>query len=242
MKSSTFRILYTLKEMGYVQQGGVNGIYHLSPKLAALSRGTVSEPVFLEIVRPHLSRLRNEVWESVWLAQLRHGTVILVEVVEASHVLRLRYDIGDRCPWHATSLGKAIAAYLSPAELKFVLGDKRLPRFTRRTITRRSGLRAELVRARRDGLAVNNEETTEGAIIFGAPLFDSLGKAFAAVSVSVPTVRCSSPRRKAIIASLKKAGAALTAELARPRYRAPEPETTIGKLEIEHRKGIAVAG
>lgn len=242
VKSSTFRILYTLKELGYVQQAGVNGTYRPSPKLAALSRKAASEPAFLEIARPHLSRLRDEVWESVWLAQLRHGKVILVDVVEASHALRLRYDIGDQCPCHATSLGKAIAAHLSPPELECMLGKGKLRRFTRHTMTSRSRLRTELARARRNGFTVNNEETTEGAIIFGAPVLDVQGKVFAAMSVSVPTARCSPSRRKGIVAALKKAGIALGADLARLDYRAPEPETTVRSVKIGLRRKIVAAG
>ncbi|MGH9327642.1 MAG: IclR family transcriptional regulator [Terriglobia bacterium] len=241
VKSSAFRILYTLKEMGYVHQAEANEPYRPSPKLAALTRKTSSDPALLEIARPHLNRLRDEVWESAWLGQLRHGKVILVEVAEASHALRVRYEIGNRCPWHATSLGKAIAAHLSPAELEFALGEKELPRFTPHTITSRSRLREELARVRQDGFAVNAEETNTGATIFGAPVFDAQGRIFAAVSLGVPTARCSPPQRAAIIAALKKASGELKTDLARLGYRAPEPETTVRKIETRRRERMIAA-
>jgi IclR family acetate operon transcriptional repressor len=214
VKSSVYRILYTLKELGYVEQPSSNGTYRLTLKLLALSRKTALSPSLVNAVRPHLTKLRDELQESVWLAEQRAGAVILVDVVEARQPLRLSYGVGDRCPLHATALGKAIAAYMSAHELNLALGRVRLRRFTRHTITTRQQLVAELSRVRQQGFAVNEEETVEGAVIVGAPVLDSAGHAFAAISVSTLTVRCSAPKREKMIRAVQNAAAAITADLA----------------------------
>jgi len=220
VKSSVFRILYTLKELGYVEQAHPNGAYRLTVKALGLARSPALRPTLLNAVRPHLARLRDELQESVWLAELRGHTVLLVDVVEAAHRLRLSLDLGDACPLHASALGKAVAAWMPPEQLQAALGEGKLPAYTRKTLTRRSDLTAELARVRRQGYAVNAEETIEGAIVLGAPLFDARGRAFAAISVAAPTARCTSRKRERMIQAVKRTTAALSSELAGLGYRA----------------------
>ena len=61
--------------------------------------------------------LREKLDESVALAERLAESVILIDVLETSHPLRLTFHIGDDCPIHATALGKAVAAFLSSREL-----------------------------------------------------------------------------------------------------------------------------
>jgi DNA-binding IclR family transcriptional regulator len=148
--------------------------------------------------------------------------VILVDVAEAPQCLRLSLDVGDMCPLHATAVGKAIAAHMTPAALEAALGGGKLRRFTSHTISSRAALREELNRVRRRGYALNEEESIEGALLVGAPIFDSLGNAFAAVSVNALAARCSAEKRRAMIAAVKHAAEAITKELVDVGFRSAE--------------------
>ena len=64
-----------------------------------------------------------------------------------------------------------------------------LPRETPRTITDRGRLEDELNEIRSLGYAVDDEEHALGLRCVAAPLFDELGRAVAAVSVSGPSAR-----------------------------------------------------
>jgi IclR family acetate operon transcriptional repressor len=222
VKSSVFRILYTLKSIGYVAQTGEGGLYRLTFKTTGLVRRSVERPKLLNISRHHLVHLRDDLQESVWLAELGRDGIVLVDVVEAAHPLKLAYDVGDLCPVHATALGKAIAAHLSPKHLEALLPKGKLPKFTAHTITSRRELDAELARVRKQGYAMNDEETIEGVILVGAPLFDSLGRIFAAISVSAPTVRCSSKKRREMIEQVLTTSHAITKDLYDAAFRARE--------------------
>lgn len=222
VKSSVFRILYTLKELGYVDQSAGTGNYRLSLKVLSLVRRSAQRPTLLKIARPHLTRLRDQLQESAWLAERRGSTVILVDVAEASHRLRLSFDVGDRCPLHATALGKSIAAYMTPAEIDAFLSKDKLHRFTSKTIANRAEVKAELAKVRRQGFATNDEETVEGALLIGAPIFDVENRVFAAISVSIPTARCSSDKRREIILAVKHASGKLSTDLAQLGFRWPE--------------------
>jgi DNA-binding IclR family transcriptional regulator len=222
IKSSAFRILFTLKELGYVEQISESGKYRLTFKTTGLVRRSVEHLTLAKIARPYLTILRDRLQESVWLAEQRRHAIVLVDVVEASHALKLAFDVGDLCPVNATALGKAIAAYLPAEQVDALLPKGKLPKLTPRTVISRRELKAELLRVRRQGYAINDEETIAGAILIGAPLFDSLGNVFAGVSVSAPTARCSPRKRKEIIEQLLVTSSAITRDLRDAAFRAPE--------------------
>lgn len=214
VKSSVFRILYTLKQAGYVEQPETNGVYRLTLKTAGLSRRNSERLGFASVARPHLERLRDLLDESVALAERRAQSVVLIDVLETSHPLRLTFHIGNDCPIHATALGKAVAAFLSARELSTLLGTPDLQPFTDRTNTKMRNLKDELASVHKQGYAINDEETVLGAVIIGAPIFDSQRTPCGSLSVNTPTARCSATRKKQLIAAVKETGRRISSDLA----------------------------
>ncbi len=219
-KSGAFRILYTLKQLGYVEQPDSAGAYRLTLKLLSVARGSVPAASLPMVARPWLVRLRDILGESAWLAELRGDKVVLVDAAETAHRLRLSLDVGDLCPFHASALGKAIAAHLPPEEWERLERDLHCERYTPYTIVSKPALRAELERVRKLGYAVNNEETIEGAFVAGAPVFDALGNVVAALSVTAPTARCGPAKQRAMIRTVVSFAAGLSQELRSLRFQA----------------------
>ena len=213
VKSSVFRILFTLKQAGYVEQPETNGVYRLTLKTSGLSRRNSERMGFATVARPHLTRLRDELDESVALAERRAQSVVLIDVLETSHPLRLTFHIGNDCPIHATAMGKAVAAFLSARELAALLGKPELPQYTERTNTKVRDLKADLARVHKMGYAINDEETVSGAVIIGAPIFDSQKDVCGALSVNTPTARCSAARKKKLIAAVMDVGKRISDDL-----------------------------
>jgi len=214
VKSSAFRILFTLTELGYCEKVAGNGTYAATLKLRALG-GTDARSSLVAIAKLRLEQSRDRLGESAWLAELRGGSVIVVAVAEAAHPLRLAFHVGDICPWHASALGKAVAAQLAPPQLLEVLGSGRLHQFTKSTITARRKLLSELTLIRHRGYSVNREETIDGALAYGAPVFDGSGAVVASVSITAPTARCSRSKSEAMIGEVKALGQAITQDVAR---------------------------
>jgi DNA-binding IclR family transcriptional regulator len=232
VKSSAFRILFTLKETGYVEQPEMNGVYRLSLKSAGLARRNANRLGLATVARPHLTLLREKLDESVALAERLAESVILIDVLETSHPLRLTFHIGDACPIHATALGKAVAAFLSPKELATFLDKSKLAQYTEHTYTKMRDLKLDLERTHKNGYALNDEETVAGAFIVGAPIFDSQSSVCGSISVNIPTARGSAARKKLLIASVIDAGRKISADLAGIGFvRAPmnyRPSTSEG--------------
>lgn len=215
VKSSAFRILFTLRETGYVEQAGANGTYRLAIKTAQLAQRAVHRPTLAAVARPHLEELRNTLGESVWLGVRRGGGVTLIDGLESAQALRLSFDLGDNCPLHATALGKAVGAYLPREEFDATLGSARLRRYTPHTVVNRTALRNELENIRSAGYSINDEETVIGAVLVGAPLFDARKTVCGSISVSLPKARFSPDRRKRITTSVVAAADAICRDLAR---------------------------
>ena len=141
--------------------------------------------------------------ETAYLAVLRGDRGIFVDVRETIKDLRLVGPLGAEVHFHATAAGKAIAAWLPPSNRTALL--KRLPmvRLTPRTITSRSAVEVEWARARRTGVAVNQEETIVGAVFFAAPVFDAEAQVCAAISVGIPRARYTAAIGRAVAEALK---------------------------------------
>ena len=142
-----------------------------------------------EAVRPFLARLHLGVSETVVLAVLDGERVRVVDQLIASSSVPVVQAKVKKYPLHCTAMGKALLASL-PDEVADALTSGRLKAFTPRTTTDSGRLRAELGRARRDGVAYEYEEHTRGVGAVGAVVRDSSG-ALAAMSILVPAHRFS---------------------------------------------------
>jgi DNA-binding IclR family transcriptional regulator len=218
VKSSTFRILFTLRELGYVEQDAERGTYRLSLKILSLARGAAAKATLTNIARPFMEELRDRLGESVWLAERRAHGVLLVDEAASNHPIRLLLRVGDESPIHASAVGKSIAAFMDKDELEDALDWYRLTKFTQRTITARSEVLKHIADVREAGYALNDEETIEGALVAGAPIFDSNHRVCAAVSVAAPAARSAVGERELMISGVVECGRRITRALSDLAY------------------------
>jgi IclR family acetate operon transcriptional repressor len=94
---------------------------------------------------------------------------------------------GDRDPIHSTALGKAIAAFLTEAEVASILEQTGMPAATTHTITTVPAYLKELAKVRRLGYAVDDAENELDGRCVAVPIHGTLLPA--ALSVSAPAVR-----------------------------------------------------
>jgi IclR family acetate operon transcriptional repressor len=163
------------------------------------------------VTRPHLEAIRGTVDETANLVVLDGLAAIYLDQVESRHAVRLFAEPGRRVPAHTSGAGKAILAYEDNGLLENLYAREPFERLTPHTITAAAVLREELARVRRRGYALDNEEYEEGVSCVAAPIFDNLGSARAAISVSAPSVRL----RRAGFTELGALLARHTAEISR---------------------------
>jgi IclR family acetate operon transcriptional repressor len=187
------RYLASLVGHGYVEKLE-GGRYVLGIGLYILGRKALHRRDVRVVARPQLELLHAQYNETVSLALWINGEVVVVDCIEATQVLKQGATVGGQNPWHASSLGKAILAWLTPSEVRKLLPEEILVRFTANTLPTPDDLLAELPVIRERGFAVDDEESTIGGRCIGAAVLDASGRPIGAISVSGPISRLTSER------------------------------------------------
>ena len=93
-------------------------------------------------------------------------------------------NLGPKVPAYCSAIGKAMLSAFSEEELEGYLSQVTLEPLTPNTITTPSILKEEIQAIRTHGVSRESEEYIMGLACIGAPLYDSSGRAEAAISVS----------------------------------------------------------
>lgn len=188
-KSTTFRYLTTLQELGYIEHDARASTYHLGLKLFQLGQVAVDRLDIRAVARPSMKELAKHHQETINLGVLNGQHVVLIEVVESPRSVRKGATLGDRDALHSTAIGKAILAYQAPEAIEALVKLDALPRLTPQTKTDPKALGRELERTRQRGYSLDQEEGEVGLCCVGAPIFDHRGEVRYALSLSAPSGR-----------------------------------------------------
>lgn len=188
-KSTTFRLLHSLEKCGYLVQNESSGLYSLGERFFDLANSTLPYQRLISIARPYLQSLMLTFAESANLGVYDDGMVAHIFAIDSPKPYRVSATIGNRGYLHCTSMGKALAAYLSKETLDEIFLRHGLPQRTSRTLTSMDAVMADLNKVRRTGISHDNQEDVEGVECFGSAIFDAEGHVLASISLSGPSVR-----------------------------------------------------
>ncbi|MDO6460660.1 DNA-binding transcriptional regulator KdgR [Granulosicoccaceae sp. 1_MG-2023] len=190
-KSTAYRFLQTLKNLGYVAQDPESEKYRLTVKVFALGSTALGEADLIKVADPDMAALSELTREAIHLGILDTDTVevIYVHKYNSHFNLCMQTRIGDRTPAYTNSIGKALLAHLSAGQLDKALANVKFEPRTQNTVTTEADLRAELAKIAGGELSEDLEEMDEGVCCFATPIFDHTGKAIAALSMSIPSIR-----------------------------------------------------
>jgi DNA-binding IclR family transcriptional regulator len=209
-KPTAHRVLQSLTALGYVAAVG-GGAYQLTGKLRQLSLGPTDRWLAAHAEQA-LRKLHTETGETVNLGVLRHNRMVYVAVLESQHALRRVARVHDDDPVLCTALGRAIASYLPEAQLNLLLRSQSPERRTSKTVTDPKKLREILLRAKRDGYAIERDQTDIGVTCLGVPVVVA-GQAIAAISISAPSARVNPQSERRWLDLLRKAARKLERDL-----------------------------
>jgi len=212
-KSSTYRIVLTLENRGFISRSDEDGKYCLGYKQLMLTRNLLERNTLRSAALHEMKRLSERYGDTVNLGVLVEGSVLYVEIIESTHALRMTDSIGSRSPFHATAIGKAIAAHLPLEAVHELVVSCGLPAITPNTIVSEDKLFAELEQIRKIGYALDDQEIVEGARCLAAPVFDLHGRPLGAISLSGAMHRFTADKVPEIAEHLKEATAAASRKL-----------------------------
>jgi IclR family pca regulon transcriptional regulator len=180
-RASIRRILLTLEWLGYAERS--RQVFRLKTQVLRLGFSYLSSSSVVEAARPVLERITEELHESSSMSMLDACDIVYVARSAASRVLSAGLSVGSRLPAYCTSMGRVLLAALTDMELDAYLRDLRPRAFTSNTITRIAQLRMTILRARRDGYAIVDQELEAGLRSIAVPVSTRSGRVVAAINV-----------------------------------------------------------
>jgi IclR family acetate operon transcriptional repressor len=180
-KSAVHRLAVTLHRAGWLDQTE-DGRWCVAAQLGRRLRNAATATLVASL-HGALQRLRDDTGETVMLVVIEQARLIVLDVEDSRHNLRITAPVGSELPLLHSSAARAIAAYLPSDELAAL----------RRAHPGLDNDQA-LAAVRRRGWAINDREIVDDARVVGAPVLSPDGYPLAAVIICAPVSRISLSR------------------------------------------------
>ena len=192
-KTSAFRFVNTLVQLGYLKKHSETKLISLGPQVIGLALNFSQSENLSEISKPYIDEVSEAYNLTIELAIFVEDILVVVYRREARETLVPRFAVTRTAErLYCTSSGKAVLAHLPPNELMKTLKTLSLVPRTNHSITNRNDLISDLKKAKERGYALNNEEWLRGLIAIGAPILDlETNKVVGAVSFDFSTLQFS---------------------------------------------------
>ncbi len=186
--STAFRILDSMVVNGFVERDAA-GKYQLGRKLLSLGSRVHAQSDVRLIALPIMTRLRDELGESINLTVREGDEVVYIEKATPNRMMHVQQLVGSRAPLHVTAVGKLMLAMNGDEECRSYATRTNLPAYTRNTINDLPRLLKEAEQLRAQGYAFDDEEAEIGVGCIGTLIYDADGNSIAGLSISAPIDR-----------------------------------------------------
>lgn len=128
-RSSTFNLIQTLVERGFLYEPRPRGGYYPTGRWLALAQEVAEAeplpPAALELLRD----LADTTGETVWISAPAGQHAVLLSVIQSKQAIRYAGEPGKRMPIHATASGQAIMSQMSAPQKAAILRRAVFERF-----------------------------------------------------------------------------------------------------------------
>ena len=191
-RSSTFNLVGTIAEKGWLYEPQARSGYYPSPRWLTLAQSVADAEPLPEIARALATEISDKTGETTAIAALAGTFAIFLHVVESTQSVRYFAQVGDRVPVHASSVGRAILSQRSLAERQAIYRKISFEPFSQTTPTSAEMVEAELQAAAERGYHQSSSEYI--ADLAGVALPLPLHARHLSVVVAGPTSRCLAKR------------------------------------------------
>lgn len=184
-RSTVYRLLSSLRDLGYVESGSQHGTYRLSLKLLDLGNRAVERLDERGAALPVMQRLHDAIGETIFLCVRRGFEAVCIERIEGARVMLLELRLGGSLPLHLGAASQCLLAF-EPEETWDAYFDSislKATAMTQRSAMTRAEVIAQLRDTRTRGYAISDRDVTPGIVSIGAPVYDHTRKVRASLSV-----------------------------------------------------------
>lgn len=202
-RSSTFRLVGTLQELGYLRRDEGKR-YWLGSRVMRLGFSFLASSDIVDLARPELLRLRAAMDCATYLAILEETEIVCLAAYPTRRRTPAILTVGTRFPAHLTPMGRMLLAH----QPSTYVADHYPAREA-------EGLCAVLRSDRERGYVISHSQVASGIASVAAPVLNSAGSAVGAISagapdLSIPKDDFDTQIRDAVIASARAISALLS--------------------------------
>jgi len=190
-KTSVYRFVNTLVQMGYLRKSENNRLIRLGPQAFVLGHHFYHGFDILQSVKPIIDKTFLDHNVSIDSALLHGHTLISLYRREMPNLIYFRLPL-IMDDLYARAMGKAVLANLEPTDFKSILAHVQIKKLTPNTLSSTQKIITDIELTRNRGYSINNEEYVEGLICIGAPIMNYRDKSIVgAVSLDFPAAEYS---------------------------------------------------
>lgn len=210
-RTTTYRVLTTLVEFGYVTHDAQQGRYSLGPAAYELAWGYQRQEPLRRIGLPVVDRLVDDTGHSAHLALLNGKDVLYVIEQRGVHCPSLITEVGVRLPAEVTASGRAMLSLLSETQVAALYpGSRVLTSRTGNTPRTMTEFRAILRQTRERGWAEEIDAVTVGWSTVAVAVVDRSGYPVAALASTFETAKREPRYVENLLQHLRRAAAAIS--------------------------------
>jgi len=179
-KSTVFNMLYTLVDIGILEQGHDNR-FRPGINLYLLGKAAGRSSELVSAVHPYLEEINRKTKLSVFLGIRSGSRAIILDKADSAYDIKIFSEIGMRIPLLAGAGGKVLLAQMADEEIDDILLKNELKQFTPFSCTDRKKYMQMIRKTRAAGIAVDKEEYIEGIRALAVPVDQRIGNNSAAI-------------------------------------------------------------
>lgn len=182
-KTSVYRMLRSLEEMGLVEKG-IDAKYRLGLLFLRFGNLVSNRIDIRNIAYPIMQELHKDVKEAINLIVRQGDEAIYIEKIDMHQKVRLYTAIGRRSPLYAGACSRVILSFLSDEEIETYLESIELQKFGMGSITDKKQLYETIKLARKNGYTLSNSELENHTSSIAAPIFNHKGDVIGGISIA----------------------------------------------------------
>ncbi len=213
-RSSAFRLIYTLRHMGFLELARDGVLYTLGPRVLSMGFAYLASMDIVELARPELEILRDRTKVSAHLAVRDGREILYLCCVQTRSGFLSTINVGARFAAYATPMGWLLLSDLLPRDIATLYTRGRMRALTNQTPMSIPALLQRVAEATSRGYVVSRGVIESGGSSIAAPVRGSDGKVAAAIDIAGPDSAFDLARlEKDYLAEVQEAAGRISARL-----------------------------
>lgn len=184
--TSTYNLVRTFYNAGYLIQNAENQRYSLGPKVMKLAGVYTRHSPIPTIAHNVFETYSDRFKYNFYLGTLNRYELVYLAVLDGRGPIKIVVDPGGTTALHSTALGKVLLAFQDDEFIQGFLESSTLHAYTPRSVTDPEILWDQIRDARQKGYAINDGEHFDDVGAVGVPINDHTGRVTMGVSLAYP--------------------------------------------------------